>query len=55
LARGDLRAIAFHDAVRIGTLSLDRVQAFGDPAELFFNVNHPADLERAEALWRRRG
>jgi molybdopterin-guanine dinucleotide biosynthesis protein A len=55
LARGDLRAIAFHDAARIGTLSLDRVQAFGDPAELFFNVNHPADLERAEALWRRRG
>jgi molybdopterin-guanine dinucleotide biosynthesis protein A len=55
LARGDLRAIAFHEAVRVGTLSLERVRAFGDPSELFFNVNRPEDLERAEALWRRRG
>jgi molybdopterin-guanine dinucleotide biosynthesis protein A len=55
IARGDLRAIAFHDAVRMGTLSLERTSAFGDPAELFFNVNRPEDLERAEALWRRRG
>jgi molybdopterin-guanine dinucleotide biosynthesis protein A len=53
--RGDLRAIAFHDAVRTGTLSLDRVRAFGDPETLFFNINRPEDLERAEALWRRRG
>ena len=55
LDRGDLRAIAFHDAVRTGTLSLDRVRAFGDPETLFFNINRPEDLERAEALWRRRG
>ncbi len=55
LVRGDLRAIAFHAAVRVGTLSLERVRAFGDPSELFFNVNRPEDLDRAEALWRRRG
>jgi len=55
LARGDLRAIGFHPAVRIGTLPLERVRAFGDPAVLFFNVNAPDDLERAEALWRQRG
>ena len=55
IARGDLRAIAFHDAVRMGTLSLDQTKQFGDPAELFFNVNRPEDLERAEGLWRRRG
>jgi molybdopterin-guanine dinucleotide biosynthesis protein A len=54
-ARGDLRMISFHDSVRVGTLSLDRVQAVGDPAVLFFNVNDPADLERAERLWRQRG
>jgi len=30
------------------------VKAFGDPDELFFNVNTPDDLERAEALWQRR-
>jgi len=55
LERGDLRAIAFHEAVRVGTLSLEQVRAFGDPSELFFNVNRPEDLERAEGLWRRRG
>ena len=54
-ARGDLRMISFHDSVRTGTLSLDRVRAVGDPATLFFNVNDPADLERAERLWRQRG
>ena len=54
-ARGDLRMISFHDSIRVGTLSLDRVRAIGDPAVLFFNVNDPADLERAERLWRQRG
>src|SRR5712692_5793080 len=40
LARGggDLRVIGFHAHVKVGTLSLDRVRTFGDPAELFFNV-----------------
>jgi molybdopterin-guanine dinucleotide biosynthesis protein A len=55
LERGDLRAIAFHTDVKVGTLPLERVRAFGDPDELFFNVNTPADLERAEAAWRQRG
>ena len=55
LARGDLAMISFHDSVRVGTLSLDRVRAVGDPERLFFNVNDPSDLERAETLWRRRG
>lgn len=54
IAHGDLRAIAFHDAVRVGTLTLDRVRSFGDPETLFFNVNRPEDLEQAEVLWRRR-
>ncbi|MGE5143414.1 MAG: molybdenum cofactor guanylyltransferase [Acidobacteriota bacterium] len=54
-ARGDLAMISFHDSVRVGTLSLDRVRAVGDPEVLFFNVNEPADLERAERLWRQRG
>jgi molybdopterin-guanine dinucleotide biosynthesis protein A len=55
LDRGDLRAIGFHAAVKVGTLPLERVRSFGDPDELFFNVNTPEDLHRAEALWRRRG
>lgn len=51
-ARGDLRAIAFHDAVRVGTLSLDRVRSFGAPETLFFNVNRPEDLEQADQIHR---
>jgi len=54
LETGDLKAISFHADVRVGILSLAQDRAFGDPAELFFNVNTPDDLERAEALWRRR-
>jgi molybdopterin-guanine dinucleotide biosynthesis protein A len=53
LDAGDLKAISFHADVRVGILPLDQVQAFGDPDELFFNVNTPEDLGRAEALWRR--
>jgi len=54
LETGDLKAISFHADVRVGILSLAQVRGFGDPEELFFNVNTPDDLERAEALWRRR-
>ena len=55
VALGDLRAIGFHADVKVGTLPLERVRALGDPDLLFFNVNTPADLERAEAAWRQRG
>jgi molybdopterin-guanine dinucleotide biosynthesis protein A len=55
LAAGDLRAIGFHGDVRVGRVPLARVREFGDPDIMFFNVNQPEDLERAEALWRRRG
>lgn len=55
LDAGDLRAIGFHEDVRVGRLALDRVRAFGDPAVVFWNVNEPDDLERAEALWRQHG
>src|SRR6266511_1942731 len=54
LEQGDLKAISFHADVRGGILSLAEVRGFGDPDELFFNVNTPDDLERVEALWRRR-
>ncbi len=55
LAAGDLRAIGFHRDVKVGTLALERVRAFGEPEELFFNVNSPDDVARAEAVWQRRG
>ncbi len=54
LARGDDRAVAFHRDVRVARLPRERVLQYGDPAVLFFNVNRPDDLARAEALCRSR-
>ena len=55
LDQGDLMAISFHADVRVGIVPLAEVRRFGDPDELFFNVNTPDDLARAEALCQRRG
>ncbi len=49
---GDLRAVGFHDRIKVGILSTTRVRAFGDPAALFFNVNTADDLVEADRLWR---
>ena len=46
------QATAFHSAVRLGTMPIRSVRRFGDPERLFFNVNEPADLVRAERLLR---
>ena len=54
LDRGDLRAVGFHDRIRVG-FSLAEVRRFGDPDLLFFNVNAADDLARADELWRRHG
>jgi molybdopterin-guanine dinucleotide biosynthesis protein A len=53
LLHEDLRSTQFHSEVRRGTLPLEQVRALGDPDVLFFNVNDPDDLKRAEELWRR--
>ena len=45
---GDLRAVGFHDRIKVGILSSTRVRAFGDPAKLFFNVNTADDLAEAD-------
>ena len=50
--RDDLRAIAFHDAVKTCILPLEDVAGFGDPEAMFFNVNSKEDLKRADELWR---
>lgn len=52
LARGDRRAISFHPLVKVGILPLERVRRLGDPATLFFNLNTPDDLAKADTLWR---
>ena len=55
LDQSDLMAISFHADVRVGIVPLAEVRRFGDPDELFFNVNTPDDFARAEELWQRRG
>ena len=52
-ASGELETVAFHPEVRVGVLPLERVRRCGDPDILFFNVNSPEDLERAEGLAQR--
>jgi molybdopterin-guanine dinucleotide biosynthesis protein A len=54
LAAGDLRAIGFHDRIRLGILPLTDVRTFADPDLLFFNVNTADDLAKADQLWRQR-
>lgn len=54
LARGDHRAIGFHEQVRVARLPAAEVLKYGDPDVLFFNVNAPEDLQQAEALCRAR-
>ena len=50
LDRGDLRAIAFHDAVRVKLLPWSVVTRFGDPERMFFNVNTADELARANGM-----
>jgi molybdopterin-guanine dinucleotide biosynthesis protein A len=51
---GRLHTTAFHDTVRVGRLPLTTVERFGNPDELFFNVNTREELAAARALQRRR-
>jgi molybdopterin-guanine dinucleotide biosynthesis protein A len=53
LDRGDFRAVGFHEALKVGILTLERVRTIGDPALLFLNVNTADDLREAERLWQR--
>jgi molybdopterin-guanine dinucleotide biosynthesis protein A len=52
LTAGDLRAIGFHDRIRVGILPLADVRALADPELVFFNVNTADDLAKADQLWR---
>jgi molybdopterin-guanine dinucleotide biosynthesis protein A len=48
LEANDLRVVSFYEAVRVRRLEPDEVARFGDPAQLFHNINTPSDLELAE-------
>lgn len=53
--RGERAVISFFPAVRVRVLEPRLVSTFGDPEEIFFNVNRPADQERARELLGRLG
>ena len=52
LNRGDLRAVAFHEAVRVSVLPEAELRRLGgeEPARLWFNVNTAEDLLRANGM-----
>ena len=52
---GDMRAVGFHDRVKVSILSPERVRALVPPETLFFNVNTADDLREADERWRRHG
>jgi molybdopterin-guanine dinucleotide biosynthesis protein A len=50
IASGDLKMTAFWPDVRVRETGPSELDVFGDPGELFLNVNAPEDYERARAL-----
>jgi molybdopterin-guanine dinucleotide biosynthesis protein A len=47
VARGEMRMTSFWPDARVLELGTSELQAFGDPADIFRNVNTSADLEAA--------
>ena len=50
VAAGDLTMTAFWPDVRVREVGPEELAVFGDPGELFLNVNAPEDYDRARAL-----
>jgi len=48
----DFRMTRFLKSVDMITLPFEEVSKYGDPSTIFFNVNTPDDLTRAQELWR---
>ena len=51
LRAGQLRVIGFFDDVRVLRIPASTIREVADPDRVFTNLNTPADLERARALW----
>jgi molybdopterin-guanine dinucleotide biosynthesis protein A len=50
---GELKLANLADAIpNVDLMAVSEVARFGDPEVVFLNVNHPDDLERAEAIAR---
>lgn len=55
LERGERHIIAFFSEIQLRKITAEEVATFGDPDNLFLNVNTPEDRERAERVSRRAG
>lgn len=53
ITSGRNKIISFYDQVRIRYVDEDELREYGNPDEMFFNVNTPVDLEAAKNLARR--
>ncbi len=54
LQRQEYQAFAFYPGVRVRYVDIDRLEVKGvnDPEKIFFNINTPADLERARRIFK---
>ncbi len=50
LLEGSYQAFAFYPRVRVRYIDIDRLPGFSDLDRVFFNINTPADMERARRL-----
>lgn len=51
LERGELRPVTLFERVNTCTVEEEEIRAFDPDGESFFNMNEPADYERAVARW----
>ena len=51
LERGELRPVSLFERVKTRIIEEDEIRAFDPEGESFFNMNEPADYERAVARW----
>jgi len=51
--RPEVHRSGFLGGLNVARLPREEVERYGDPATLFFNVNSPEDLDKAEEMWRR--
>ena len=52
IAKDEKRAISFYPSIEVLEIEGKEISKYGDVERIFFNVNTPSDLEKAEAMIR---
>ncbi len=50
LSEGRNKIISFYPKIRVRFVGPDEIRQYGDPDRIFFNVNTPGDLDRAQKI-----